>query len=42
MDRRFADRREAGKLLASELKAYQDCPGAMVLALAERRGSCGL
>ena len=33
MDRRFADRREAGKLLASELKAYQDCPGAMVLAL---------
>jgi len=33
MDRRFADRREAGKLLASELKAYQDCPTAMVLAL---------
>ena len=33
MDRRFADRREAGKLLASELKAYQDCPTAIVLAL---------
>ena len=33
MDRQFADRREAGKLLASELNAYQDCAEAIVLAL---------
>lgn len=33
MDRQFADRREAGKLLASKLHAYQDCAEAIVLAL---------
>ena len=33
MDRQFADRREAGKLLASKLNAYQDCTDAIVLAL---------
>ena len=33
MDKQFINRREAGKLLASELNAYQDCPDAIVLAL---------
>jgi putative phosphoribosyl transferase len=33
MDRQFADRREAGKLLASKLNAYQDRAEAIVLAL---------
>jgi putative phosphoribosyl transferase len=33
MDRQFADRREAGKLLVSKLNAYQDCAEAIVLAL---------
>ena len=33
MDRQFTDRREAGKLLASKLSAYQDCAEAIVLAL---------
>jgi putative phosphoribosyl transferase len=33
MDRQFADRREAGKLLVSKLNAYQDCADAIVLAL---------
>jgi putative phosphoribosyl transferase len=33
MDRQFTDRREAGKLLASKLIAYQDCAEAIVLAL---------
>jgi putative phosphoribosyl transferase len=33
MDRQFADRREAGKLLVSKLNTYQDCAEAIVLAL---------
>lgn len=33
MDQQFINRREAGKLLASELNAYQDCPEMIVLAL---------